>query len=116
MGPVSEDNDDTKADNESGKANEPQDTGDLKRFLNEDPEELPEAEARTPETGPGGADATELESDVGRGEDDANLVADQPLSAQQSEDDVPDDIQEPEEVDEEGEAMDEDSGAEKETS
>lgn len=114
MGIVSEDND----DKQSGKASEPQDTGDLKRFLNEDPEELPDAEARTPETGPGGADSTELESDVGRGESDSNLVADQPLSAQQSEDDVPDDIQEPEEVDEEGEAMDQDSGGsvEKETS
>ena len=64
---------------------------------------IPDAEARTPEAGPGGSDMDTNESDVGRGEDDDNLVADQPLSAQQSEEDVPDDIQETEEVDEEGE-------------
>jgi hypothetical protein len=87
----------------SGPANKPKSTDDLKRFLNTDPDELPDAEARTPESGPGGADMDTNESDVGRGEDDDNLVADQPLSAQQSEEDVPDDIQETEEVDEEGE-------------
>jgi hypothetical protein len=95
--------------NESGEskgpANKPQSTDDLKRFLNSDPDELPTAQARTPEFGPGGDDADRNESDVGRGEDDANLVADQPLSAQQSEDDVPDEVQEPEEVDEDGDEI-----------
>jgi hypothetical protein len=86
----------------SGPANKPKSTDDLKRFLNEDPDELPTAESRTPEFGPGGGDADRNESDVGRGEDDDNKVADQPLSAQQSEDDVPDDIQETEDVGEEG--------------
>ncbi len=111
-GPVSEDNNDKK----SADASKPESTGDLKRFLNNDPEELPDAGARTPEMGPGGADATENESDVGRGADEENLVNEQPLSAQQSGEDVPDEVQTPEEVDEEGEAMDHDSGAEKETS
>lgn len=92
-----------ESDESSGPANKPKSTDDLKRFLNTDPDELPDAESRTPETGPGGSDSDVNESDVGRGEDDANLVADQPLSAQQSEEDVPDDIQETEEVDEEGE-------------
>lgn len=89
-------------DESSGPANKPKSTDDLKRFLNSDPEELPDAEARTPEMGPGGADADVKESDVGRGEDDQLLVADQPLAAQQDEDEVPDDIQESEDVDDEG--------------
>lgn len=103
----------------SGPANQPTSTDDLKRFLNHDPDELPDAEARTPEAGPGGADMDTNESDVGRGEDEANLVADQPLSAQQSEEDVPDDIQETETVDDEGEGdeiqKDSDAGAENQT-
>jgi hypothetical protein len=98
--------------NESkGPANKPKSTDDLKRFLNTDPDELPDAQARTPEFGPGGADADTGESDVGRGEDDANLVADQPLSAQQNEAEVPDDIQESEQLDEEGDEIQQDSDA-----
>jgi hypothetical protein len=42
---------------------------------------------------------------VGRGDHHDNLVADQPLSAQQSEEDVPDEVQEPEEIDEEGDEI-----------
>jgi hypothetical protein len=98
-----------KESESSGPANKPKSTDDLKRFLNNDPEELPEAEARTPEFGPGGDDASRNESDVGRGEEDNNLVADQPLSAQQSEEDVPDDIQETENLDEEGDEIQKDS-------
>ena len=105
----------SEAKNESGESNgpadKPQSTDDLKRFLNNDPEELPDAEARTPERGPGGDDASRSESDVGRGEEDSNLVADQPLSAQQSEEDVPDDIQETEDLDEEGDEIQQDSDA-----
>ena len=89
----------------SGPATKPKSTDDLKRFLNEDPEELPEAGSRVPEFGPGGADANPNESDVGRGEDEDNLVADQPLSAQQSEEDVPDEVQESEDVDEDGDEI-----------
>ena len=99
MGAVSEEKNDSAESN--GPANEPQSTDDLKRFLNNDPDDLPEAGTRVPEVGPGGSDATHNESDVGQGEDDDNLVADQPLSAQQSEEDVPDDIQETEDVSEE---------------
>jgi hypothetical protein len=98
--------DEEKNDSESsGPATKPKSTDDLKRFLNSDPEELPEAEARLPDFGPGGADATPAESDVGRGDDDENLVAEQPLSAQQSEEEVPDEVQESEDVDEEGDEI-----------
>ena len=102
----------TEEKNESeggGDAGKPQSTDDLKRFLNNDPDDLPTATARTPEFGPGGDDADRNESDVGRGEDDDNLVADQPLSAQQSEDEVPDEVQQPEEVDEQGDEMQQES-------
>ncbi len=112
---VSEETKKDKGDDKGGDASKPESTDDLKRFLNNDPEDLPDSGARTPEFGPGGEDATRNESDVGRGEDHDNKVADQPLSAQQSEAEVPDDIQRPEELDEEGEAMDKDSGKEKET-
>ena len=93
----------------SGKADKPQSTDDLKRFLNNDPDDLPTATAHTPEFGPGGDDADRNESDVGRGEDDSNLVADQPMSAQQSEDEVPDEVTEPEDVDEQGDEMQQES-------
>ncbi len=76
--------------------------------------ELPEAKTDDQDRAPGGADATVLESDVGAsvtttdddsgtdlvedsvgGEDRGDLlVADQPLSAQQDEEQVPDAIQE----------------------
>ena len=104
---MSEDKNESAESN--GPANKPESTDDLKRFLNSDPEELPEAEARTPEFGPGGDDASRNESDVGRGEDEANLVADQPLSAQQSEADVPDEVKQPEEVDEDGDEIQKES-------
>jgi hypothetical protein len=105
MGGVSEDKNDEKSGEDSGPAAKPKSTDDLKRFLNNDPSDLPDAEGRTPEFGPGGSDADENESDVGRGDHDDNLVADQPLSAQQSEEDVPDEVQEPEEIDEEGDEI-----------
>lgn len=89
----------------SGPAKKPQSTDDMKRFLNSDPDDLPDAGTRTPEVGPGGSDATDLESDVGRGESDDNLVADQPRSAQQHEDDVPDDIKHSEDAEEEGDEI-----------
>lgn len=94
-----------------GEASKPQSTDDLKRFLNSDPGDLPEAAAHTPEVGPGGADATVNESDVGRGEDDEHLVADQPLAAQQDEDEVPDALQEGEDVDEDGDEIQKESDA-----
>ena len=80
--------------------------------------ELPDAKTDKQDRAPGGADATVLESDVGAsvttapeadsgtdlvedtvgGEDRGDLlVADQPLSAQQDEEQVPDAIQEPDE-------------------
>jgi hypothetical protein len=108
MVPVSEEK---KSDDSSGPANKPESTDDLKRFLNEDPEELPDSGPRTPEFGPGGADATHNVSDVGRGDEDENLVADQPLSAQQSEEDVPDEVQETEDVDEDGDEIQQDEDA-----
>lgn len=59
---------------------------------------------------PGGADATVMESDVGAGDHSSEelLTADQPLSAQTREVDVPDAIQEGEDTDEgsEGDAAD----------
>ena len=78
--------------------------------------DLPEAKTDDIDRAPGGADATVLESDTGAasviradpdtellddnvGDDDvsAPLTPDQPLSAQQEEEKVPDAIQEPEE-------------------
>jgi hypothetical protein len=108
MVPVSEEK---KSDDSGGPANKPKSTDDLKRFLNEDPDELPDAQARTPDFGPGGADADAGESDVGRGEDHANLVAEQPLSAQQSQEEVPDEVQESEDVDEDGDEIQQDADA-----
>ena len=55
--------------------------------------------------GPGGADADRNESDVGRGGEEDLKVADQPLSAQQSGEDVPDEVQQPEDIDEDGDQM-----------
>ena len=112
-GPVI-DEENNESGESSGPANKPQSTDDLKRFLNNDPDDLPDADTHTPEVGPGGSDATDLESDVGRGESDENLVADQPLSAQQSEEDVPDDIQDTEDVDEDGDEI-QDSDSEPES-
>jgi hypothetical protein len=89
----------------SGPATKPKSTDDLKRFLNEDPEDIPDAASRQPEFGPGGADANPNESDVGHGNAAENLVADQPLSAQQSEEDVPDEVQETEDVEEDGDEI-----------
>lgn len=83
--------------------------------VNDDIGELPEAKTDNQDRAPGGADATVLESDVGAslttdpdaesgtdlvedtvgGQDRGELlVADQPLSAQQDEEQVPDAIQE----------------------
>ena len=73
----------------------PQTTEDLKEFLNNDPEDLPEAQVDDIPTAPGGADADVNESDVGRGEADELVTRDQPLSAQTDEEKVPDEIQEP---------------------
>ena len=73
----------------------PQTTEDLKEFLNNDPEDLPEAQVDDVPTAPGGVDADENESDVGRGESEDLVTRDQPLSAQTDEDEVPDEIQEP---------------------
>ena len=73
----------------------PETTEDLKEFLNNDPEDLPEAEVDDIPTAPGGADADVNESDVGRGEADELVTRDQPLAAQTDEDEVPDEIQEP---------------------
>lgn len=55
---------------------------------------------------PGGADATAMESDVGAGDHSSEelLTADQPLSAQTREVDVPDALQEPEDTDDDPEA------------
>lgn len=97
--------DEEKNDESSGPANKPQSTDDLKRFLNNDPGDLPDAESAEPEHGPGGTDADVNESDVGRGEDAELLVADQPLSAQQNEEDVPDDLKGTEDVSEEGDEI-----------
>jgi hypothetical protein len=77
------------------KQDKPETTEDLKKFLNNDPEDLPEAQVDDVPTAPGGVDADENESDVGRGESDDLVTRDQPLAAQQDEDDVPDEIREP---------------------
>ena len=72
---------------------------------------LPEAKVdEDVDRAPGGADATVTESDVGAGDhsSDELLTADQPLSAQTKETDVPDAIQEAEAPEEgsEGDAAD----------
>ncbi|GAA1925505.1 hypothetical protein [Nocardioides marmoribigeumensis] len=77
------------------KKDKPETTEDLKDFLNNDPEDLPEAQVDDIPTAPGGADADVNESDVGRGEADDLVTRDQPLSAQTDEDQVPDEIQKP---------------------
>ena len=77
------------------KPDKPKSTEDLKEFLNNDADDLPEAEVDDVPTAPGGADADVNESDVGRGEADDLVTRDQPLSAQTDEDEVPDEIQEP---------------------
>ena len=77
------------------KPKKPESTEDLKEFLNNDPEDLPEAEVDDIPPAPGGADADVNESDVGRGEADELVTRDQPLAAQTDEAEVPDEIQEP---------------------
>ena len=61
---------------------------------------LPDAKVDNVDRAPGGADATPLESDTGAGESSHEgsqpLTPDQPLSAQQEEEKIPDAIQEPE--------------------
>ena len=84
------------SDEEKGdKPDKPKTTEDLKEFLNNDPEDLPEAQVDDIPTAPGGADATENESDTGRGEADELVTRDQPLAAQTDEDEVPDELQQP---------------------
>ncbi len=89
--------------------------GDVTKVLapSDDPD-LPEARIdEDVDRAPGGADATVMESDVGAGDhsSDELLTADQPLSAQTQETDVPDAVQEPEDTDEsaEGDAADPES-------
>jgi hypothetical protein len=77
------------------KGDKPETTEDLKEFLNNDPEDLPEAQVDDIPTAPGGADADVNESDVGQGESDELVTRDQPLAAQTDEDEIPDEIQEP---------------------
>lgn len=86
--------------------------GDVTKVLapSDDPG-LPEAKIdEDVDRAPGGADATVMESDVGAGDhsSDELLTADQPLSAQTQETDVPDALQEPEDTDEsaDGDAAD----------
>ena len=86
--------------------------GDVTKVLapSDDPG-LPEASVdEDVDRAPGGADATVMETDVGAGDhsSDELLTADQPLSAQTQETDVPDALQEPEDTDEsaDGDAAD----------
>ena len=90
--------------------------------------DLPEAKTDEIDRAPGGADATVLESDTGAGaitegtdtdllDDSAGtqdvpqpVTPDQPLSAQQEEEKVPDAIQEPEEPESEEQATDNTGG------
>ena len=75
--------------------------------------DLPEPKTDDIDRAPGGADATTLESDVGAGESSEDLVTpDQPLSAQQEEEKVPDAIQEPEEPESDEQATDNTKGEE----
>ncbi len=91
---------------------------------------MPEPKTDDQDRAPGGADATVLASDTGAsivtgdpdtdllddsvGKDDigAPLAAEQPLSAQQEEEKVPDAIQEPEEPESDEQATDNTSGEE----
>jgi hypothetical protein len=60
-----------------------------------------------PERAPGGADANpNAESDVGAGTEGTPLTTDPPLSAQQDEDVIPDELQEPEAPEPEEQATD----------
>jgi hypothetical protein len=84
------------SDDENGdKPDKPKTTEDLKEFLNNDPEDLPDAEVDDIPTAPGGADASVNESDTGQGESEELVTRDQPLAAQTDEDEVPDEIQQP---------------------
>ena len=92
--------------------------------MNDELGELPEPKTDDIDRAPGGADATVLESDTGAslvtekpdtdllddsiGSDDVRppVTPDQPLSAQQEEDKVPDAIQEPEEPESDEQATD----------
>ena len=92
--------------------------------MNDEIGEMPEPKTDDTDRAPGGADATVLESDTGAslvtgdpdtdllddsfggGDHGTPLVADQPLSAQQEEEKVPDAIQEPEEPESDEQATD----------
>jgi len=73
-----------------------------------EPEDAPEVSDDAPEAtvdrdvprAPGGADASPMESDVGSGASDDLLTPDQPLAAQTDEVEIPDAIQEGEDLDE----------------
>ena len=77
------------------KKSKPETTEDPKDHLNNDPEDLPEAQVDDVPTAPGGADASVNESDTGRGDETELVTPDQPLSAQTDGGEVPDEIQEP---------------------
>ena len=73
--------------------------------------DLPEPKTDDVDRAPGGADATSLESDTGAGESSDDLVTpDQPLSAQQDEEKVPDAIQEPEKPEPDEQSTDNNGG------
>jgi hypothetical protein len=98
--------------------------------VNDEIGDLPEAKTDDQDRAPGGADATVLESDTGAslvtgdpdtdllddhiGRDDigAPLAAEQPLSAQQEEEKVPDAIQEPEDPESDEQKTDNTKGEE----
>ena len=73
-----------------------------------DPEDAPDVSDDAPEAtvdrdvprAPGGADASAMESDVGSGESGDLVTPDQPLAAQTDEVEIPDAIQEGEDLDE----------------
>ena len=99
---TSSDTSDKKVAGDSPKESEEKvtSTDDLRRHLNNDPEELPEATTDNVDTAPGGADASVTESDTGKSDETELLTRDQPLSAQQDEAEVPDAIQEVDGTDE----------------
>ena len=69
--------------------------------------ELPEPHVDDePDRAPGGADADLSESDVGAASEGQRITPDPPLSAQQDVDEVPDELSEPEESDDEAEPGD----------
>jgi hypothetical protein len=69
-------------------------------LMNEEAPNAPEPEPEVddqPERAPGGADADVSESDVGAASEGEPVIPESPLSAQQSEDEIPDELQTPEE-------------------